>query len=493
MSHSESTDTAVTPVVLAGAVTTGERTATLTTPHETITYRVRAETLPVTEERFEDGYRGLTPIADVFTTSYVRVDDEGRPDVSRPVVFTFNGGPGSSTVWLHLGLFGPRLVSSGDVGTRTPPPYGIVDNPDSLLAEADLVFIDPMSTGFTRAADGVEPSRFHGFTGDRDLVGQTILRWLSDNGRWTSPKFLAGESYGTTRATALAGWLASRHGVAFNGLILISTVLDFATIRFTPGNDAPYLHYLPTYAADAWFHGFHPGRALEDVVAEAEDFVRDGYRIALERGHRLATADRTAVAERVAALVGVSAEYVLRSNLRIEHKRYFAELLRDAGQMVGRLDGRITAPLRDAMLEAQENDPANDFIRYPYTAVINGYLRDELGCRTALDYEVYSDRVQPWSYSEFENSSVYTGEDLAGAMRQNPHMAVYCAFGYFDGSTPFAASEHVLAHLPISPLDYSRIERHYYKAGHMMYVHEPSRLEQSRHIAEFVRAAVATV
>jgi carboxypeptidase C (cathepsin A) len=493
MSHSESTATTVIPGILPGAVTAGERTATLTTATETFTYRVRAETVTVTEEHLDEGYRGLTPIADVFTTSYIRVDDEGQPNVNRPVIFTFNGGPGSSTVWLHLGLFGPRLVFSGDVDTRTPPPYGIVDNPESLLADADLVFIDPMSTGFTRAADGVDPARFHGFTGDRDLVGQTILRWLADNGRWTSPKFLAGESYGTTRATALAGWLASRHGVAFNGLILISTVSDFATIRFTPGNDAPYVYYLPTYAADAWYHGLHPGRELEDVVADAEEFARTDYRSALERGHRLPAAERDIIAARIATLVGVSAEYVLRSNLRIEHKRYFAELLRDAGKMVGRLDGRITAPSRDMMLEAQENDPANDFIRYPYTAVINGYLRDELGCSTTLDYEVYSDRVQPWSYSEFENTSVYTGEDLGGAMRQNPDMAVYCAFGYFDGSTPFAASEHVLAHLPISTADYSRIERHYYKAGHMMYVHEPSRLEQSRHIAQFVRSAATAV
>lgn len=475
-----------------GEVRAGERIGTLRTSEGEFTYRVHAERLTVSEERLDEGYLGLGPLAEVFTTTYVRIDEDGSVDPDRPVVFTFNGGPGSSTVWLHLGLLGPRRVDCGDIDDRTPPPYGIVDNPESLLRVADLVFIDPMSTGFTRAAEGIDPGRFHGFTGDRDLVGKTILRWLSDNGRWLSPKFLAGESYGTTRATALAGWLASRHGVAFNGLILISTVLDFSTIKFTAGNDAPFVHYLPTYAADAWFHGHHRDRALSEVVSEAQTYAQGEYRSALNQGHRLGPSARMGVAAKVAELIGVDRDYVLRSDLRVEHKRFFAELLRSSGRMVGRLDGRITAPSRDGVLEAQENDPANDFIRYPYTAAINGYLRDELGCRSDLDYEVYSDRVQPWSYAEFENSSVYTGEDLGQAIRQNPDMEVYCAFGYFDGSTPFAASEYVLAHLPIPSNEYARITCHYYEAGHMMYVHEPSRLQQSEHLIDFVRTALGS-
>lgn len=449
-----------------------------------IDYRATTGRMVVSEEIVEDGvFAGTRAKAQVFVTAYQR---DGVDPATRPVVFAFNGGPGSSSIWLHLGLLGPRRVLSGDVADRVPPPYGMVDNAETLLEHADLVFIDPMTTGYSRAAVGQRPGDFHGFSGDRNLVGETIRLWLTRNRRWLSPKFLAGESYGTTRAAALAGYLASRHGIAFNGVILISAVLDFATIAFSEGNDAPYLHYLPSYAAVAHYHGKHAGRSLAEVVAEAREFAEHDYAVALARGSRLPQAERVAVASRVAELTGLDTDYVLRADLRVEHRRFFAELLRDRGQITGRLDGRFTCHAGDRTAAEQDADPAHLFIFFPYTTAANHYLRSELDYSSDLTYEILSDRVEPWSYAEFENRAVTSAEDLASAMRANPDLKVYCAFGYFDGATPFAAAEHVFAHLRVPPSSAESFMCRYYEAGHMMYVHEPSRVAQSAHLAEFV-------
>lgn len=463
---------------------------TLHLPDGTLRYRAVTGRMVVGEEKLEDGvFRGWEPRAQVFLTSYTALKGTGEdaaPDPDRPVVFAFNGGPGSSSVWLHLGLLGPRRVRSGDVDDRVPPPYGLADNAETLLAHADLVFIDPMTTGYSRAVIGSKPGDYHGFSGDRDLVGEAVRMWLTRNNRWLSPKFLAGESYGTTRAAALAGHLAQRHGIAFNGIMLISAVLDFGTVVFTDGNDAPYVHILPTYAAVAHFHGKHPGRTLAEVVAEAQQFADTDYTLALARGSRLPEQDRGAIAERLAELTGLGVDYVLRSDLRVELAAFCAELLRDRGLMVGRLDARFTAHPRQLTLAAMESDPSYHHIQFPYTAAVNHYLRAELGYDSDLTYEILTGRVRPWSYKEFENRSVTTAEDLASAMRANPDLLVYVGFGYHDGATPFAASEHVLAHLRIPADADDRIMRRYYPAGHMMYVHEPSRAAQSRHLADFI-------
>ncbi len=461
---------------------------TLELPSGPLRYRAVTGRMVVGQEKLDDGvFRGWEPKAQVFITTYTALaGEDSEPDPDRPVVFAFNGGPGSSSVWLHLGLFGPRKVRSGDVKDRVPPPYGLDDNHETLLAHADLVFIDPMTTGYSRAVEGSKPADFHGFSGDRDLVGEAIRLWLTRNNRWLSPKFLAGESYGTTRAAALVGHLAQRHGIAFNGVMLISAILDFATVYFSEGNDAPFVHFLPTYAAVAHYHGKHPGKSVEEVVAQAQEFTDTEYTLALAKGSRISEHERRSVAGRLAALTGLDVDYILRSDLRVPLQEFVTELLRDEGLLVGRLDSRVTAAPGRLNDSSMSTDPSYHHIQFPYTAAINHYLRAELGYDSDLTYEVLSGRVQPWSYKEFENRSVSTTEDLASAMRANPDLKVYVGFGYHDSATPFAAAEHTLAHLRISEEAHQNIMRSYYPAGHMMYVHEESRIAQSKHLADFV-------
>jgi len=429
-------------------------------------------------------FDGHKPTAELFVTAYTL--DDAPP--GRPVTFAFNGGPGSSSVWLHLGLLGPRRVVMGDAGTLAPPPYGLADNAQSLLAHSDLVFIDPVSTGYSRALAGGRPQDFHGYTPDVESVGELIRMWTSRHGRWMSPKYLCGESYGTTRAAALAQYLLERFGLALNGVMLISAVLDFGTAEFGPDNDLPYLTYLPSYAAIAHHHGRHGDRPLAQVLAQAQEFAAGEYAYVLDRGHRLDPARRTAAVATLARLTGLDPDYVDRVDLRIEHIRFATELLRDRRRTVGRLDGRFLGWTADYGEERWSADPSYDAIRAPFSAAINHYARAELGYHTDLPYEVLTDRVYPWSYREFENRHVSAADRLAAAMRANPHLRVYVAAGYHDLATPYAAAEHSLAHLRIPAQLRANITVRYFEAGHMMYVHEPSRLAQSAQLAEFVRA-----
>ncbi|HEY9293691.1 MAG TPA: peptidase S10 [Microlunatus sp.] len=458
-------------------------THTLSGPGGELEYEAITGTMVVHEEHLEDDkFSGLKPKAEVFVTSYVAKGG----DADRPVVFAFNGGPGSSSVWLHLGIFGPRRVLSGDVDHPVPAPYGLTDNHETLLRHADLVFIDPMTTGYTRPVVGEQPAEYHGYTRDRDLVGEVIRIWLGRHQRWLSPKFLAGESYGTTRAASLAGHLTTRHGIAFNGIILISAVLDFATIRFTRGNDHPYIHYLPTYAATSAYHDGLSTSEVEQRIERARDFASTSYASALALGSRLSDEDQQSLADEMSELIGIDAGYIRRSRFRIEHKHFFAELLRDRGLDTGRLDTRFTMAPANLNNEEQETDPSHMFIFFPYTAAINQYLRSELGFTSDLEYEILTGRVHPWSYKEFEGRAVTTTEELSAALRANPDMAVYIGFGYYDGATPFSASEYVLDHLDVPAEVMDGFVRRYYPAGHMTYVHEESRIAQSQDIADFV-------
>jgi carboxypeptidase C (cathepsin A) len=450
--------------------------------YTTTTGRVVLRQEVLTEGKFD----GHLPKAEVFVTAYTL---DGADPAKRPVTFAFNGGPGSSSVWLHLGLLGPRRVVSGDVGDLTPPPYDLVDNPETLLAHSDLVFIDPVSTGYSRAVKGEKPGQYHGFQGDLESVGEVIRLWTSRNGRWMSPKFLAGESYGTTRAAGLADYLQSRYGMYLNGLMLISSVLDFATLDFSEGNDLPHTLFLPTYAAIAHYHGLHGSRSLEDVLADAEDFASRDYPWALARGNRLSTEERAAAVTRLAGLTGLGEDYVDRVNLRIEHVRFFTELLRSRRLVVGRLDSRFTGADADYGREHFSEDPSYSAILGPYTAALNHYVRAELEYENDLPYEILTMNVRPWSYKEFEGTHVTVANKLSSAMRANPHLKVHIAYGYLDGATPYYAAEHVVAHLQIPDELHANIEAAYYPAGHMMYVHEPSRVQQSKDLADFVQSA----
>lgn len=463
---------------------------TLSTPEEEFTYTATAGRLVLREEAHTDGhFDGHKPKAEMFVVSYCR--DDIYDHSTRPVTFAFNGGPGSSSVWLHLGLLGPRRVLMGDVGTLLPPPYGLAANPQSLLAESDLVFIDPVSTGFSRVAEGEKTDEYHGFQRDIETVGELIRLWTSRNGRWMSPKFVAGESYGTVRAAALAAHLQRRYGLYLNGLMLISTVLDFGTIVFNEGNDLPYSLFLPTYACIANYHGRHGDLPLDDVRFEAEAFAAREYPWALAQGARLTARERADIVARLAVLTGLSEDYIDRSDLRIKDHRFFRELLRDQRLTVGRLDGRFTGHDADAAGERPQFDPSYAAIHGPFSAAINHYLSGELGYRNDLPYEILTDRVQPWSFREFEGKVPTVTDSLSEALRVNPHLHVHVSSGYYDAATPYYATEYALNHtsLPDSLRDNITID--YFDAGHMMYIHEPSRRRQSREIASFIRSCVA--
>jgi carboxypeptidase C (cathepsin A) len=459
------------------AITVGGREL----PYTTTAGRVVLRKEILTDDKFD----GAQATAEVFMVAYTL---DGADPATRPVTFAFNGGPGSSSVWLHLGVLGPRRVVSGDVGDLKPPPYAITDNNETLLRHSDLVFIDPVSTGYSRAAKGEKPRDFHGFGGDIESVGEVIRLWTSRNSRWMSPKYLCGESYGTVRAAGLARHLQGRYGMYLNGIALISSVIDFGPHEFVPGNDAPYVMFLPTYTAIAHYHGKLGDRPLREVLDEAEDFASRDYPWALARGARLTPQERSAAVDRIAGLTGLSPDYVDRVNLRPEHIRFLTELLRDQRRTVGRIDGRFTGWDTDYGREQWSSDPSINAITGPYTAALNHYVREELGYSSDLPYEILTSRVRPWSYKEFENQYVHVHDQLAEAMRVNPHMRVHVACGYYDAATPYFAAEHSFAQLAIPEELIANIEFSYHEAGHMMYLHEPSRLAQSAQLAAFVGA-----
>ncbi|MGP9538296.1 S10 family peptidase [Brachybacterium sp. AOP43-C2-M15] len=461
----------------------------LSLPDGPLDYTATTGTVVLTEEPEGEEYGRGAAHAEMFSVSYVA---QNRGEGPRPVMFAFNGGPGASTVWLHLGLLGPRRVDSGDAGSPAAPPHRLLDNHETILQDADLVVVDAMTTGYSRPAPGQKPARHHGLAEDRDLIASFVIDWLTRHRRWTSPIYLAGESYGTTRASAVAARLMDRYYVAVAGIALISPVLDFGTIRFDAGNDRPFLHYLPTYAAIAHAHGKHEGRLLQDVVDEAEAFAEQEYPALLAAGLRLAPEQKAEAAARIGALIGVDPAWVERADLRVEHMAFLAELLREEGLVTGRIDGRFTAPAGNGNAGRMETDPSIDQLAPSYTATINQYLRGELDFSSDVVYEIMSGRVHPWSYKDFEGRSAEVASDLSRLLRKSPHTRVLVSHGYHDAATPFHASEHVLAQLAIPREDYSeRIRVEYYEAGHMMYCHEPSRLALSQHLSEWVTGAGA--
>jgi carboxypeptidase C (cathepsin A) len=458
---------------------------TLQVGDQTLAYTATAGRVVLREDVVKDDvWKGRRAKAEVGLTAYTL--DDADP-MTRPVMFAFNGGPGSSSVWLHLGLLGPRRVEMGDVGDLTRPPYALVDNAESLLAVSDLVFIDPVSTGWSRAAEGEKPSDFHGYAKDVEAVAEVIRLWITRNARWASPKLIAGESYGTTRAVALAEHLQSRHGMYLNGIALISAVLDFGTLDFDMHrNDRAHALYLPHYAATAHFHGKHGDRPFGGVLAEAESYAAADYPRILAKGARATPTERASAVKTIARLTGLTEDYVDRADLRIEHMRYYTELLRDRRESVGRLDSRFTGAGASGIAESMDADPSMDAILGPYATAWNHYVRTELEVTADAPYRVFAD-VHPWSYKEFEAKPVYVVDKLERAMRQNPHLRVHVAYGYYDGATPYSASEDVIAHLSLPEALRGNIEHRYYEAGHMMYVHQPSRVQQSADLTDFVR------
>jgi len=447
-------------------------------------YRAVAST---TTLRGDDG----EPRASVFSVAYTRTDVEDPGE--RPLTFVFNGGPGSSSTWLHLGLVGPRCVEMPDGPTAPPAPYRVVDNDASLLDVSDLVFIDPVSTGYSRAAAGKEAKEFHGFREDLESVGEFIRAHTTRAGRWASPKFLVGESYGTTRAAGLAQHLTDRHGMYLGGVGLISAVLMFQTSRPDPGNDLPYVLSLPTYAATAWYHKrLDPRFAdLRALIDEVEEFALGDYASLLLRGSRAGEAARRSALDRLAAFTGLAPAFLESCDLRVAPNRFFKELLRSERRTVGRLDTRFTGIDSDAAGESPEYDPAYPVIQGPFTAAVNAHLRGELRFESDLPYEVLNGaRVRPWNYGDDGNNHYLdVASMLRTAMSWNRSMRVLLASGYYDMATPFAAAEWTLDHMGLDPSLAGNIRTTRYEAGHMMYIHPASRERLARELRALVTGA----
>jgi carboxypeptidase C (cathepsin A) len=472
---------------------------------QTIHYQATAGTLPLADGRKYDtaarifyiSYRKMTgPLAEPAAAQPAAEAPPAPPTpdfpdpATRPLTFSFNGGPGSSSVWLHLGIFGPRRVDHiDDFGNPGPPPHQVVNNQFSLLDKSDFVFIDPVSTGYSRAEPEKSEKAYHGVSEDIQSVAEFIRLYLGRENRWASPRFLAGESYGTTRAAGLSRELQNTHGIAVNGIILISAVLNFQTIRFDIGNDLPHILYLPTFAAVAHYHQkLSPEfqrRPIGEFLAEVEAFASNEYTLALMQGGGLPEDQADAIAERVAAYTGLTVDYVRRTNLRPDMPRFPKELLRDRGLTVGRLDARYTAADRDDAGASSEFDPSMTAIRSIYTESLNDYLRRELRYKSDLRYEILTS-VWPWSYANTGNNR-YTNvaEDLRNTMQQLPFMRVFVASGYHDLATPYFATEYTMNHLMVRPELRGNIEIHEYEAGHMMYTHRPSLEKLKRDLDAF--------
>lgn len=432
----------------------------------------------------EDG----TQKAAIVTTSYVK---EPR-DPSRPVTFLFNGGPGSGSVWLMMGAFGPKRVAiPSDARDDGAPPYPIVDNPDSLLDVTDIVFIDPPGTGFSHLIGKTEGKEFYGITQDAKAVAEVIRRWLGDNGRWNSPKFLGGESYGTTRSAAVTNQLVNStyNDVALNGVILISTILDFAAGADTPGDELGYITSLPSMAAVALYHGKTQGPPVEQFVEEARQFAIGPYASALLKGQKLPPEERVVIRRQLAHFTGLSEKYLEEADLRVTPGRFFKELLRDRGLTVGRLDSRYTGKDYDSAGENVDNDPSFYGIDAGFTAAVNAWERGVLGFKTDREYQSIGRVGRDWDRKlddvadadSYLNVAPYLGQ----ALRENSQMRIFVGQGYYDFATPFFGAEYSLSRTGI-PQD--RIEYHYYHAGHMMYVRDEDRHKLANDIRTFIRS-----
>jgi carboxypeptidase C (cathepsin A) len=404
------------------------------------------------------------------------------------VTFAFNGGPGSSAIWLHFGVLGPRRIDIGGAMAAVPPPYSLVDNDRSPLDVTDLVFIDPVSTGYSRPAPDQEAKEFWSVKSDAESVTEFIRLWLTREKRWQSPKYLIGESYGTTRAAVLAGVLQERPGIYLNGIVFISCVLYFQTIQVRPDNDLPYPLYLPTYAATARYHELAGGdSSLPALVDEASEFALGEYASALMRVGRITEAERARVARRLAGYSGLSRDFVDRCDLRVHPLRFQKELLRSRRLTVGRFDSRVTGFDSDAAGERPEYDPSYHLVQGPYSAAANHYIRAELGFEEDQPYRVLAD-VSPWKLVEpQEGGYLAVGANLRQAMSHSPGLRVLLMSGYYDMATPVLGAEWTFDHIRVDPSVRRNIETRRYEAGHMMYIHEPSLAAMREDLVAFLR------
>lgn len=453
------------------------------TKHETtiggkpLSYKAVAGNLLLKDEK------GM-PKASLFFVSYSKDDTKNTQE--RPITFCFNGGPGSSSVWLHLGVFGPKRVSLTERGDVVPP-YHLVDNEYSILDLTDLVFIDPVSTGYSRAIPAEDAKNFHGVKEDIKSVGEFIRLYLTRFNRWDSPKFLAGESYGTTRAAGLAGHLNDNY-IHLNGVILISSVLNFQSVEFDSGNDFAYLAHLPSYTATAWYHQkLSPDlqQNLEKALQESRDFASHEYLLALFKGDSLSSRERQETIAHLARLTGLSAQYLERSNLRVDLFHYVKELLRDQNRTVGVFDSRFEGTDEIGIGEYSDYDPSKEAIFGAFTATFNHYIANDLKWVKDADYKILSGIHRNWDYSVATNQYLNVTGTLRDVMVKNPYLRVFVASGYFDLATPFFGTEYTFSHLRLPNEFADHVMMSYYPAGHMMYIHRPSLVKMKNDLTQY--------
>jgi len=413
-------------------------------------------------------------------------------DRSRPLTFLFNGGPGSSSVWLHMGGIGPRRVRMEDDGAMPPPPFEIIDNELTWLEFTDLVFVDPVDTGYSKAANEELTKKFLSVDGDFELTGEFIRRYLTRYNRWSSPLFLTGESYGTFRSAGLAGNLVEK-GIVFNGVILVSSVLEVGTLLFNSGDDLPYILFLSSYAATAWYHqALEPDlqhRPLPALLKEVEDWSTEQYSVALANGSALSDEKREEVVQRLARYTGISADLISQWNLRIAGPRFCNELLRSKGKTVGRLDSRHTGFDPESSTDNLAFDPSMSAIRPPFTAALNNYVRNELGYETDDEYQIL--RRLEWSWGDRREGAPRTTAELQNAFANNPYLHLLVTSGYFDLATPYSATRHTLGRLRLDPGTRRQIRSLQYPGGHMIYVDSELMAQIKSDVSSFVADALA--
>lgn len=425
--------------------------------------------------------------ASIFYVAYTKDNPDDLRN--RPITFCFNGGPGSASVWLHLGVLGPKRVDMDNEGKVAKTPYHLIDNSYSLLDQTDLVFIDPVSTGFSRAVPGEDPKQFHGVEKDIQSVAEFIRLYITRNERWESPKFLAGESYGTTRAAGLAQELHDNHHLYLDGLMLISNVLNFQTIHFSEGNDLPYILFLPTYTSTALYHHKLDPDLQEDekkTLEEVEHFAYGEYAQALMYGDQLEKAQRDNIIDKLARYTGISKDYIDKSNLRLHIFRFAKELLNHEQRTIGRFDSRVKGIDSDLCNDVFEFDPSFENIVGAFTATFNNYIRSDLNWKRDEEYQIIAD-VQPWDYGTATNQFLNVGEKLRNVMSKNTMMDIFVASGYNDLATPYFATEYTFSHLGLDPSLRDHITLENYEGGHMMYLYLPSLVKLKTDLSQFIK------